>query len=417
MGRAGNRLKHVNLFDKVNKTTAQDIQQQQRATHVYLLLLSVIVGILGIYNSVIHVFDRFTVSKPSLEQYQQLQQLYDVGALDCPCSQVSITYSSFIDFECSFHPVCTSEFLSDSYLKQLFEIYQQLDVRDATTNAFTLQGTLFSHFQALRILWDLTKDAVQDARQQYLTSSIISVSMLYQNLFEKQTNTSLKRFESTLSDEFLTNVQLFRGMAQGNAFVSLYSTNWYPVLKSRNYYGKVYLNPQYYGNCNCLASAFCTEPSVPFIRGYLVGCTSLEALLQRTIECLYEQNCLDLLVRHLNLSLTLPQPLNKSETRFSSNDTINSVFDEMFIETCSSNVSYSRFFDQCHPVSCSVTMTKRNGLITIVTILLGLYGGLTISLKLIVPLFVFSFCKAIRKRKRTLQVTIRPLRSSSDEST
>ena len=284
--------------------------------------------------------------------------MYDVNDFSCPCSQVSITYSSFIDFQCSFHPVCTSEFLTDSYLQQLFEIYQQLNVRDATANAFTLQGTIFSHFQALRILCDLAKDAVQDARQHYLTSSIIFTSMTDQNLFETQINASLARFQSTLSGEFLSNLQLFRGIAQGNAFVSLYSTNWYPVLNNWVSDGKVYLHPQYYGNCSCLASAFCTQPSVPYIQGYLVGCTSLEALLQSTIECLYEQTCLDLLIMYLDLPSTLPQQLNRNETRFSANATINSVFQEMFIETCSSTISYNRFFDQCHPLSCSVTVTN-----------------------------------------------------------
>ena len=57
---------------------------------------------------------------------------------------------------------------------------------------------------------------------------------------------------------------------------------------------------------------------------------------------------------------------------------------------------------------------QRNDLIMIVAILFGLYGGLTTSLKLIVPFSVFSFYKAMQRRKHTLQVTVEPRRPSND---
>jgi hypothetical protein len=180
-----NWLKQLNAFDNPTKATANYLQQQRRATHVYFLLLSSALFILVMYNSLAYSTKKFTVSSPSLEQYQQLQQQYGVDALNCPCSQVSITYSSFIDIECGFHPVCTSQFISDSYLHQLFQIYNGLDTEYATANAFTLQGTIFSHFQVLLTLCNLARDAFTDARQEYLTSSLISASMIDYNLFDE----------------------------------------------------------------------------------------------------------------------------------------------------------------------------------------------------------------------------------------
>ena len=411
--RSVDRLKHMNLFHKETRTTPENIHEQRRATHLYILTFTIALSSLLTYNSLIYTTNTVTVSKPSLEQYQELQTMYDGDTVDCPCSHVSITYASFIDFECSFHPVCKSDFLSQSYLRHLFEIYQQLDVKDVTRNAFTLQGTHFSHFQALRTLCDLAHDAVQDARQQYVASSIVSASMIDHHLFEKQINSSLSRFKATLSEEFLSNLQLIRGIVQGNAFVSLYSTNWYPVLHNLFNGANVYLHPQDYGNCNCLASSSCTQPSVPGIEGYLVGCTPVEALLQSTIQCLYEQTCLDHVTVNLNLSFPSPRPLNASETRFSPNDTMESVAQKLFIESCSSTVSYDRFFKQCHPLSCSVTLVKRNGLLTVVTIFFGLYGGLTVSLKLFIPFAVFSTYKIIRKRNRTVRMAEQSRQSDS----
>jgi hypothetical protein len=58
-----------------------------------------------------------------------------------------------------------------------------------------------------------------------------------------------------------------------------------------------------------------------------------------------------------------------------------------------------------------VTLAKRNGVLTIVTIFFGLYGGLTTFLKLLVPFLVFSIYKIIRKRQSTVRITVQPRQS------
>lgn len=152
---------------------------------------------------------------------------------------------------------------------------------------------------------------------------------------------------------------------------------------------------------------------MPPIEGYVVGCTPLEALLQSTIQCLYDRTCLDCVTLDLNISFPSLQPLNTSLTRFSPNVPMEFVAQNMFIETCTSNMSYIRFFEQCHPLSCSVTLVKRNGLLTMVTVFFGLYGGLTTSLKLLIPFAVFSTYKIIRKWNRSVRITVQPRQSDS----
>ncbi|CAF0872610.1 unnamed protein product [Adineta steineri] len=400
-------FKKVNVFEDTNRTIT--IQQQCVATRVYLLLLVISLFIVVLYTSLIYYLNTFTITKPSLEQYQQLQQRYGSDAVSCPCSRPSITHSSFITLQCEFHPVCTSLFISDLYLQELFQLYNDLDLTYATTNAFTLQGTIFSYFQALAALCNLVNDFVNDAEQQYLVSSIISTLMIDSDLFEKETNASLIEFQSTLPNSFLNSLQIIRCLTQGNGFVSAYSTNWYYITKNIVLGAMLYLKPQYYGSdmCNCATSSTCTQSSTPYIKGYLVGCTPLESLLQSTLECLYEQSCIDLLTTYLNMSLSNHLvPLNKSETRFSSNGTVNSIVQEMFVETCSSNVSYNQFFEECKPDYCSVTILEPGSFIIVITTILGLYGGLTTFLKLVVPFLVFSTYKLIRKYKQRAQVGV-----------
>ncbi|CAF1088909.1 unnamed protein product [Adineta steineri] len=169
---------------------------------------------------------------------------------------------------------------------------------------------MFSHFQALLILCNLIKDAVNDARQNYLTSSVISASMIDYNTFNEQMNASLSQFKSTLPNQFSNNFQLIREMVQANGLVSLYSSNWYPLLHDWTDYQTVYMEPQYYGNCSCFTSSSCTQPAAPHMKGYLVGCTPIEALLRSSIACLYEQDCINTFTVYLNLPLPAPLPLN-----------------------------------------------------------------------------------------------------------
>ncbi|CAF0984316.1 unnamed protein product [Adineta steineri] len=389
-------FKKVNVFDDTNR--AVSIEQQCLATRVYILTLIISLIILVIYTSLTYYLNTFTITNPSLEQYKHLQERYGLAAVSCVCSQSSIPYSTFIELECDFHPVCTSHFVSDSYLQELFELYNALDTTYASSHAYTLQGTIFTHFQTLLALCNLARDFVSDAQQQYLASSVVSTYISDFDLFETETNTSLANFRTTLPNSFVNSLQMIRGLMQGNGFVSAYSTNWYPFTYIIVNRGLIYFKPQYYGSdrCSCATSATCTQPSTPFVHGYLVGCTPLESLLQSTIECLYEQSCVDLLGTYLNMSLSNSSiSLNKNETRFSSTNTTDSIVQQMFVETCSSNVSYNQYFEQCKPDSCSVTLFESGSFIIVVTTILGLYGGLTTFLKLLVPFLVFSTYKLI----------------------
>ncbi|CAF1007600.1 unnamed protein product [Adineta steineri] len=397
-------FKKVNVFDDTNR--AVSIEQQCLATRVYILLLIITLIIVVMYTSLTYYLNTFTITNPSLQQYQQLQQRYGLAAVSCSCSRSSIPYSTFIELECDFHPVCKSHFISDSYMQELFELYNDLDTTYASSNAYTLQGTIFTHFQTLLVLCNLAKDFVSDAQQQYLASSVVATGISDVDLFETETNSSLVNFRTTLPNLFLNSLQLIRSLIQGNGLVSAYSTNWYPFTYNIVKFGTIYFKPQYYGSdgCNCATSATCTQPSTPFIQGYLVGCTPLESLLQSTIECLYEQSCVDLLGIYLNMSLPNSTiPLYKNETRFSATDTVDSIVQQMFVETCSSNVSYNQYFEQCKPDSCSVTLFESGSFIIIVTTILGLYGGLTTFLKLVVPFFVFSTYKLFLQQVQARQ--------------
>ena len=161
------------------------------------------------------------------------------------------------------------------------------------------------------------------------------------------------------------------------------------------------------GNCSCAISSSCIESvfiNDQIIPGFLVGCSSLESLMRSTLICLYNQTCLDL-INIANISTITP--LNASlSTQFPPNMTVENMIPNMFIEQWSYNVSYSAFFTQCQPSSCSYSVSQRKDFLKIVTILLGIYGGLTTVLHLIAPLLVTMTNKIIERFRGTTNTVV-----------
>ncbi len=76
------------------------------------------------------------------------------------------------------------------------------------------------------------------------------------------------------------------------------------------------------------------------------------------------------------------------------NISMNDLLLDLLIEKWSTKMNYSKYFDQCSPSFCTYTTTDQTNIYYAVTLLISLYGGLTIMLISIVPFLVrvfFSF--------------------------
>ncbi|CAF1523247.1 unnamed protein product [Rotaria magnacalcarata] len=91
-------------------------------------------------------------------------------------------------------------------------------------------------------------------------------------------------------------------VSQASGFISTYSTNWYlmPVYNVTDTDAIVFYGPQYYGECNCATTENCYKKIDDEIPGYVVGCVSIESMLQLTLECHYNLSCLQLLYSRIN---------------------------------------------------------------------------------------------------------------------
>ncbi|CAF1033730.1 unnamed protein product [Adineta steineri] len=138
------------------------------------------------------------------------------------------------------------------------------------------------------------------------------------------------------------------------------------------------------------------------VPGLLFDCYPLDATLGSTLECYYQSSCLALIHAIFNTT-----PLSStSSTQFSSNTTIQALFDELFIEEVEDQVSFAQYYLQCNPSSCTYIRSRRFDLLFMLSTVITVFGGLAAILKLIAPLII-KVIFALRQRcQRGVEQTV-----------
>ena len=88
-------------------------------------------------------------------------------------------------------------------------------------------------------------------------------------------------------------------------------------------------------------------------------------------------------------------------SRFPVNSTMFFILAKLGIEKWNEKLNYSGYYQNCNPATCSYTLTKNFNIPIVITTVIGLVGGLSVILRILVPLFIKLF-----RRHRRLQITI-----------
>ncbi|CAF1059471.1 unnamed protein product [Rotaria sp. Silwood1] len=118
----------------------------------------------------------------------------------------------------------------------------------------------------------------------------------------------------------------------------------------------------------------------------------MQSLLLSSLECFFERTCFDPIQEIINGSVLLT-----NSTRFPPKTTVAEIINELMIERWYENVRYEEHYQQCAPKQCSYLLTFRNNAVYIITTVIGLFDGLSVALKIIVPTIV----RWIRNRMRS----------------
>ena len=139
------------------------------------------------------------------------------------------------------------------------------------------------------------------------------------------------------------------------------------------------------------------------VPGFVYGCYLFQTVLQSSLSCLYSPTSiaelrqqLDLRDENLEDYLTetgFPLKLNATATRFSVEDTIETLAYAMFIESWSSNISYERYFNSCAPNSCTYIYHYRFDALALFTTFLSVFKGFSLAFRFLVPRGIQLFRK------------------------
>ncbi|CAF4129948.1 unnamed protein product, partial [Adineta steineri] len=385
------KLLGLNLFE--SELSWDDEQRQQREiiiTRVYLLFLMTAVAILVVYTLIETQTEIVKILNPSQDKFNQLRSdpQYSI-TLDCPCKNIAVPYSSFISIKPYYHQLCSSDFVVNSitWIPLLFSYTAGIDYSYDDYRLFAA-----THFQLLAALCSLANDTVSDAMTEFARNTIINEIAQSQESIKAQTDIILDQFLLSTPRTFVLNLDFIRYINQGNGIVSSIFSNWHFVsLDTGAQYDALWAVPHSYDNDNCICGASSTCISKASfngitIPGFHVGCYPLESLLQSTLECLYNITCINQLKSMYTHSNITFNPLN--DTLSSRNTTVQSIVNNLLIERWGTEVVYENYYAACDPLSCTYTFDGQISPIYTITTIIGLYGGLTVVFKLMVPIIV-----------------------------
>ena len=138
-----------------------------------------------------------------------------------------------------------------------------------------------------------------------------------------------------------------------------------------------------------------------FIDGWNIACWPMESLLVSTLESFYNQTRFDQILMNVNSSTSLTRfnALNPLEnSTFTFNSTLETLVAKLFVEKWLETWNYSFYFSQCQPRYCQYYINQRPETLYIITSLLGLYGGLSVVLHLVIPYIVNFLFKKMERR-------------------
>ena len=409
-----NRAVQLNLFESErSRSNAFHLRTAVISTYVYIVLLTLAVTILVVCSSLGDQTQTITICRPSQEVYEDLHRKYST-TLSCGCRRMAISFDAFISVTPAYHPICSSVFVSDTWINLLFNsnigYYIQIDFRSSASGQFQLLSSLCS----------LSRRTVRDALDEFLLNTLRSVNVLSPQSFQIQSKAQSSFVRRSSADAVHRLLRLIRDTTHNNRLqpglqtTSMNSLYIYPngVVASGKLDGCfIEINGS---RCCCNFRSNCSSPSGFFdlyayetegiyvsptlpmanISGFVAGCYAIESLLQSTLECLFDQACLKTLLRFFpNSTITEMDALLANETRFSPKTPIETLINELFLEEWLTVSSFAAYYSQCAPISCTHAVLRRNNAVYVLLTLTSLYGGLTVVLRLCVPRIIGGWRK------------------------
>jgi hypothetical protein len=410
---ANNRLTHFrqvlcewNLF-KNALSDAQSVHHERLSTRIYILLLMCFLLGAGIFTAfTLRTAEKIQYS-PSQSTFEQLWKNYR-NTLKCPCSRFAIAYEEFVVAHVQFHQVCSSEFVTQLWIDSVY-----IESNISSSSANDIRSTLSAFWQVIGGFCRLSNQTWIDAWTKFKGSTIFSPTAVDKQIIQVHAraalNSSVTITRATLNRTLFTMERIFTG----NAFISGLGTNFHVHVGALNesFKPNPTISPKIFDNCSCMNISGCPRPAVfstnqdqwTTVPGIIADCLVVDATLASTLECYYDRTCLFLLHEQWAMNVT---PLSSnSNIHFSPYSTVQMLLDELMIDNLTIDIDFNLFYLQCNPAYCTYAYMHRFDILYIVTTIIGIFGGLSLALRLIAPLIAKAILRFTNRHSPTDNLT------------
>jgi hypothetical protein len=212
-------ITHLNLF-KSSSENVSILYRQRITTWIFIVCLTVILAVCGIYSLLSRQTKIITISNPTRADYDRLWQTYS-QTLQCPCTQVAIAYSEFLYLEPHFHQLCSNRMISPDWYERLV-ILQGVYEGDKS-----FERTLgVNYFRALNTFCSLTKNLITEAYRVFSTDLFINQNALPEIVFYEQIHTRIGLFNRLTSSQFNRIFEFTRNISQISQFATRTFSNF-----------------------------------------------------------------------------------------------------------------------------------------------------------------------------------------------
>ncbi|UJR19128.1 hypothetical protein I4U23_022258 [Adineta vaga] len=360
-------------------------------TCIYLILLVGAIGTVTTYYAVTEYVLTITDEKPNLTTYLNLYKQYK-STLTCSCIQIAVPYKNFFTVNPSYHQYCSSYFNSKLWLGIIQSIELYLERIGNPTLVSPASASM-----ALADLCRISVNTVTDSLIFFYDSTLISGYTIPSVIFESQVQSIIDLFTSTTANSFkrsatlirrfLANDQVLRGAHETNFYGTVDTTFQLQQASVKFSFKTKFLNdtPCYcYIDSSCieLASiqAFGDNSRLITIPGIYVGCSIIQSVYKSTLQAFHDSTFIS----------SIPvEPLNGiAKSRYNTTIPISIIVEQLFVEDWNTTYSYEKYYFGCQPSSCSYIIQTRRQPVEILTSVLGIIGGITTVLRVIIPLII-----------------------------
>jgi hypothetical protein len=281
-----------------------------------------------------------------------------------------------------------------------------------------MTGPIF--FNLLEIYCTLTHDIIENRLKLFRSTDYITKTVVNRDIFFEQQNRSIQLFKTGLISAFALPLEIFIMIIQWNSLLTWSNTNYAVdfVLSSSLsvIISAVFFHDScacFFHNGVCLAQAYILyresngtaiviERLWP-VPNILIGCYPFQGSLWSSLSCLYNESCLSELIKYLQPTIKMNISLLEKHSLtsiFNSNTIIRDITYQLMVEKWEENIIYELYYEKCNPKQCTYTYVQRFLVSYIISAILGIIGGLSLVLRLIIPNLVKLGRKILMKIRK-----------------